>query len=784
MSSLANQQQNLSFPGLLQVPGGITSTLQQVQDGNGNLTALSISSSGSSIATASNFIATKNGVAISGAISRLISDGFGDMPSVKDFGAVGDGVTDDTAAFTAAIAASPTGVAVPAGSYKITGTITGVFYSFGIVTIVTGTVNTIQSAISTTNGGAGAVIRTTSAKLNDIVSIKDFGAVGDGTTDDTAAFNAAIALNNLGTGITLYIPKGVYKITTTPTTITKPMSFNGAGRANSRLKFDSCNGFVFNFATYSLSYLNCSFYDLTISANSSNLYTGLSFTANNTPLPTDPQLCLRACSFVGENRYSGSTTSLEWGTAVSVTNADRIELFDVIIEGSDLNTYYATRTSSNGLYLHNSTLINLTNSSISLLGDTAILLEGQCEGFTVANSSVVACTYGFSLINPVAPCNNHIFSNTHFACNVKAIYFQAPVGINDSAEANFISNCFFLEREGNASKPSYTVIDAHIKWSNIQNNVFQCNNTLTPIRVAISILSYSNNVNNNQFANFSTTLNSIDSTTGAYIYFRENIMLGQALVYSGAVNQIVSQVYQAGTSLEKGVYRSAAIQHAFCEISNPNSSMLQIDGPRTSLNVGRKYDISLIDFASKITGTAPDYDARILSSGGSTAGVNGAAVLNITAGDLSVACPVYPNPDNTYSLGLASNRWTVVYAASGTINTSDGRLKTEIESLDAAELATAKALKGLIKKFKYTDSVAEKGTAARIHVGVIAQEVEGAFIANDLDATQYGIFCYDEWEETLEVKCDKGLVVTPYSPAGNRYGIRYEELLAFIIAAL
>jgi hypothetical protein len=137
-----------------------------------------------------------------------------------------------------------------------------------------------------------------------------------------------------------------------------------------------------------------------------------------------------------------------------------------------------------------------------------------------------------------------------------------------------------------------------------------------------------------------------------------------------------------------------------------------------------------------------------------------------------------PAADGTQPLGGASNRWSEVFAASGTINTSDEREKQDVAALDAAELRVAVALKGLVKKYRFKDAVKSKRDAARIHVGVIAQKVVAAFAAEGLDANSYALLCYDEWE--AEVDAD-GVEV---KAAGSRYGIRYEELLAFIIAAL
>ena len=84
----------------------------------------------------------------SGAVETTVQSKLQEIASVKDFGAAGDGVTDDTLAFSTAWAQNnPKAVYVPAASYLISGTVTGKFFSFGVVTVVGGTVTTITNLV-------------------------------------------------------------------------------------------------------------------------------------------------------------------------------------------------------------------------------------------------------------------------------------------------------------------------------------------------------------------------------------------------------------------------------------------------------------------------------------------------------------------------------------------------------------------------------------------------------------------------------------------------------------
>jgi len=72
------------------------------------------------------------------------------------------------------------------------------------------TVLTSSSAVTFLQAGTGAVTRTAQAKMRESVSVKDFGAVGDGITNDTDAFLAASAYINSQDGGKLVIPAGTY----------------------------------------------------------------------------------------------------------------------------------------------------------------------------------------------------------------------------------------------------------------------------------------------------------------------------------------------------------------------------------------------------------------------------------------------------------------------------------------------------------------------------------------------------------------------------------------------
>jgi hypothetical protein len=153
--------------------------------------------------------------------------------------------------------------------------------------------------------------------------------------------------------------------------------------------------------------------------------------------------------------------------------------------------------------------------------------------------------------------------------------------------------------------------------------------------------------------------------------------------------------------------------------------------------------------------------------------------------------------DNAIDFGRPDVRFRTAYITNGVVTGSDLNDKQDIEVLTEAETRVAIACRGLLRKWRWKDSVAEKGDAARTHFGIVAQELKSAFESEGLDAGRYSMFIWNEWWELSVPYVDENglekVRIDTYqkeedAPEGairkERMGIQYSELLAFMIAVL
>ena len=94
---------------------------------------------------------------------------------------------------------------------------------------------TDANLVSYLPSGTGAVATTVQSKLREFVSVKDFGAVGNGVTDDTAAIQAALAFAESIGGATVFVPSGVY-MTSSTIRIGRFNTLKGESRRGSSLR--------------------------------------------------------------------------------------------------------------------------------------------------------------------------------------------------------------------------------------------------------------------------------------------------------------------------------------------------------------------------------------------------------------------------------------------------------------------------------------------------------------------------------------------------------------------
>lgn len=199
---------------------------------------------------------------------------------------------------------------------------------------------------------------------------------------------------------------------------------------------------------------------------------------------------------------------------------------------------------------------------------------------------------------------------------------------------------------------------------------------------------------------------------------------------------------------------------------------------------------------------------------------------------MDVTGNITPGSDNAQAFGWPSARWSVIYAATGTINTSDEREKKWRGALSDAEFDAGVRVLDELGFYQWIDAVDEKGArSARFHFGARAQRVWAIFADAKLidpikngkpGATPYAFLCWDAWEEerrpimkekkvrkTRPVMVDSGKVGEDGAPimvekdeayfetemvdsgktevvraAGDRFGLRVDQLALFLVACI
>lgn len=209
-----------------------------------------------------------------------------------------------------------------------------------------------------------------------------------------------------------------------------------------------------------------------------------------------------------------------------------------------------------------------------------------------------------------------------------------------------------------------------------------------------------------------------------------------------------------------------------------------IDGATVTLSTGGNIvdGVNKLDFVNRINasgqgiegqiahsirsvriGTAASFEMHFCGNLGSTTDDASAIWKIVTSGNF------YPAIDNAYTIGNATFRISTLYAATGTINTSDERDKSWLQSglvasdgnrisANIDDDAFYRAGLAIIKEFgfyQWLDAIDEKGTAkgadgARIHFGPRAQRVFAAFQAEGVEPARLAMCCYDEWADQFE----------------------------------
>jgi hypothetical protein len=586
-------------------------------------------------------------------------------------------------------------------------------------------------------------------------NVRDYGAVGDGTTDDTAAIQAAIDASD-----NVFLPEGTYLISTCLVMSRPRQNIRGASKDTYIKAKAGFTGTTIGGSTGApmIWYQNPTgdwdgtgwiqggeISDLTLWGNNVGVE-GIRFN-RVTSGQSFRNLHIWQCTI--------GIFGTKWGW---ITKFDNLHVEECSITSIRLHNGYNGCTFTN-CFLYGANVVTQVHLDLYL----------DCYGNSFTGGAIEGCQVGVRIEYAQIA-----FNGTDFEANTEK--FMQMAGIYNGPTLNFanptvtVTGCTFV---GN---PSVMGIQMTGGTAEIHGNFFTTNGG-TPAAGVYAIQCVATGDSNQGVAEFDNIFRGWNGqNTDGFIWanftaLRASEASGLPIAYGAGlptftVDTVIAQYAALGDYTTYNTYgEKGYVYDYYAYPSSQVTLYANYQAGSPALTYGK----------AKLSGSVTQNVASVAS----TISEYGVIADTITAS-------VRPLTDNSTKLGTASFRWTEVFAANGTINTSDANQKQQIRSLNDQEKAVALELKAGIKAFKFNDSVAAKGDSARIHVGAIAQEVEQAFISNGLDPKNYGVFCRDVWY-TID-----GNIVLPNEDGdypeeavkNEILGIRYDQLFAFIVAVL
>lgn len=141
------------------------------------------------------------------------------------------------------------------------------------------------------------------------------------------------------------------------------------------------------------------------------------------------------------------------------------------------------------------------------------------------------------------------------------------------------------------------------------------------------------------------------------------------------------------------------------------------------------------------------------------------------------------------TLGTNSQPWAAIYSETSPVSRADRRNMLSLASLNSEEIAVARKLLGLVRKYQMKTTLRPNKDEMEVYFGISAQDISEAFQEHGLDARKYGIISENMGQVNLYMHADVSESSVLGQSSHNEsvqqlaYGVRYEQLILFLICA-